>query len=324
MRFTLGAIAASIVAIGCGPEASNVVDRGVQTKTQALTTFNGTSYNGISFGGWSVRSVWSPIYSTSAFIRPVLSAPGPTGGIDPFSGLGPNGIGFYDADAVTVDDGRIAPDAVLEGLALFGALETGEQLELLVENVETRADGRLSFVINASDGRPLCGVDQDGKARRAIAVPGVWNTQSGVRGGGAWSDADGNFSFACAGSTIEKCISLGYGPEVRDIFGRPEKLLACVRMLRADYCGDGTSWTTNGRLVEVWDNDGINDQTMSDWPREAEWSSYGALCLDNPRLLFPDTSAAPLCLERLKYIKCSKYIVGSVHSSFLPTDEQKR
>jgi hypothetical protein len=49
-------------------------------------------------------------------------------------------------------------------------------------------------------------------------------------------------------------------------------------MLRADYCGDGTSWTFNGNLVNVYDNVGIQKDSEN-WYHEAVWTPSGAACM---------------------------------------------
>ena len=49
-----------------------------------------------------------------------------------------------------------------------------------------------------------------------------------------------------------------------------------VRMIRADYCGDGTSWTVNGRTIDLYDGLGINVDTSA-WTFEAEWTPSGAV-----------------------------------------------
>ena len=60
---------------------------------------------------------------------------------------------------------------------------------------------------------------------------------------------------------------------------------ACVRMVRADYCGDGTPHTRNGTKINFWDNSGV----LADdpWPGmrfEAAWSPQGAVCVARTRL----------------------------------------
>jgi hypothetical protein len=50
-------------------------------------------------------------------------------------------------------------------------------------------------------------------------------------------------------------------------------------MLRADYCGTGTSHTVDGTTVNLYDNLGIQVDNQA-WPPEAEWTAAGALCVN--------------------------------------------
>jgi ADYC domain len=42
-------------------------------------------------------------------------------------------------------------------------------------------------------------------------------------------------------------------------------LTACTRMLRADDCGDGKSWTVTGALINLYDGIGVQIDPQS-WP----------------------------------------------------------
>ena len=55
---------------------------------------------------------------------------------------------------------------------------------------------------------------------------------------------------------------------------------ACVRLIRADFCGDGTPYTVNGQRVNVYDGIGIQQDTRWDWLIEAEWDEKGARCFN--------------------------------------------
>ena len=57
---------------------------------------------------------------------------------------------------------------------------------------------------------------------------------------------------------------------------------ACVRMLRADYCGDGVSHTVNGTPINIYDNAGLQADTES-WLIDGEWGPDGARCFNNYR-----------------------------------------
>ena len=151
----------------------------------------------------------------------------------------------------------------------------------------------------------------------ATAVGGQWDYHEGVAGGGRKvieqgnPDYDTKITFACETGAIGKCVSkIGYKPwalgprECRLVcddgpfgtFCRPvceqhtRELLheACVRMIRADYCGDGNSHTVDGVTIDVWDNAGLQSWTPSSnvtshdhYGREAEWTPNGARCLRN-------------------------------------------
>ena len=56
-------------------------------------------------------------------------------------------------------------------------------------------------------------------------------------------------------------------------------------MLRADFCGDGTSHTQDGTGVNLWDDPGIQQKAYTPlWLFEAEWGVGGATCVSTSRL----------------------------------------
>ncbi|MEO1234957.1 MAG: ADYC domain-containing protein [Myxococcota bacterium] len=132
-------------------------------------------------------------------------------------------------------------------------------------------------------------------------------SSSGTQTGGLWSNSGQHFSFACRGSSIAKCMEAGYKPWVspnsadgqiayrgKEVADQPNHLQACVRMLRADYCGDGTSHTIDGRKVEFWDSMGVHKNTRG-WKLEATWGPEGMLwTTGSPRVLFED-EPLPAC-----------------------------
>lgn len=115
---------------------------------------------------------------------------------------------------------------------------------------------------------------EEGRPIQAIPIRGVWDQRQGVPGAGGRHDAPGMFTFACRGFALAKCVEFGYEPWRHGT----DLHQACVRMVRADFCGDGRSWTENGTLINLYDHRGIQ-QDEADWPVEAEWDVHGARCL---------------------------------------------
>ncbi|HEX3475479.1 MAG TPA: ADYC domain-containing protein [Kofleriaceae bacterium] len=99
-------------------------------------------------------------------------------------------------------------------------------------------------------GQPL-GLCPAGESATALA--GTWDAT------GKFTPSSTLFTFACTSGTIAKCTRWGYRPwdTAYRSDGSPSALApyhqACVRAATADYCADGTSWTRNGTLVDVYD-----------------------------------------------------------------------
>jgi hypothetical protein len=131
----------------------------------------------------------------------------------------------------------------------------------------------------------------DGRLIAVTAVSGRWDYRQGVRAGGDWIDDPAAFTFACMEAAIAKCLLLGYKPWqsvnrctasgcARLSLAKHHQ--ACTRMLRADYCGDGTPHTVDGVVINVYDGIGLQADTER-WEMEAEWDSEGARCISLPR-----------------------------------------
>ncbi len=131
---------------------------------------------------------------------------------------------------------------------------------------------------------PLCRPGLDGRAR----ILAIENVNSHDR-----SDAEpmASLSLTCTAGAKGKCIMRGYRPWATNTTGArlAPYFEACVRMMRADYCGDGRSYTQEGIRIESWDNLGIRTSTKS-LPFESAWDSHGAVCIARARV----PSIAPL------------------------------
>lgn len=103
------------------------------------------------------------------------------------------------------------------------------------------------------------------------------------------ADAEGWFNLACQDSALAKMKLLGYDPELADtdvtIRTTPEQRQATLKMITADYCGTGTSFTVLGEPL-LWYNRHQTAMTVNLVPSassEAIWTEHGAICLDVPR-----------------------------------------
>jgi hypothetical protein len=186
----------------------------------------------------------------------------------------------------------------LEGAMLAGALSNGGTLPIEIADVSATADPEIyEYTLIYWDGTAwgsLCG-ESDGAPVRALALEGTWDSSAGTPTGGDHVDEPGLFTFACKDAVIAKCVGMGYAPwravtECYDgechVVSMRDMHQACTRMMRADYCGDGTPHTQDGTLVNVWDDFEIQapDVVMPvAWHDEAEWSPNGALCIEQVR-----------------------------------------
>ncbi len=110
---------------------------------------------------------------------------------------------------------------------------------------------------------------------------------------GDMHEVPGLLTIACTAGASGKATSWGYDPDdLRAVHGSQGLAIyeASVRVVRADYCGDGQSWTYPGTPVQVEDKMGINAAFGGPWlpgqgvpVDEAVWDLDGAVCLDTPR-----------------------------------------
>lgn len=89
-------------------------------------------------------------------------------------------------------------------------------------------------------------------------------------------------SLACVGEAAAKMKLMGYGPQ-GNRGSSVEERAATLRMVTADYCGDGTSFTTSGVAVAWRDIAGTVEPPVAEVRMEAWWDQHGAICLSRPR-----------------------------------------
>jgi len=125
----------------------------------------------------------------------------------------------------------------------------------------------------------LCQANRNGSSASYL-VPGVWDDKAQYKNG------PGTSTIACLSGAIGKCISFGYVPW-QTFKGKSlnDYHQACVRMVRADYWGSGTSHTQEGTKIFFTDNLGIHRGNPPKGMRfEASWSPEGAISFLRPRI----------------------------------------
>ncbi len=137
---------------------------------------------------------------------------------------------------------------------------------------------------------PAC-TDADeslGESAWAVLIGGErysWEDKTVAASG---EDARGWFNIACYGNSLYKMKLMGYDP-VPDRENPhqtvPEQRQAALKMLTADYCGTGTSFTETGTPLYWRNSAGWSENSVPpEVSLEAYWTADGALCLDTPRL----------------------------------------
>lgn len=186
----------------------------------------------------------------------------------------------------------VAGDRRIDGAALTGATLAAGALKLRIVQAPA-ADAAVPLyevLVDSGAGEaPPCGGAPPLDRQVLFLAPAVV-AQVTV---GAEEQAGGTADFAliCAAGAIGKCVRWGYAPwrPAPDLAG-PALLRSCVHMVRADYCGDGRSFTRNGTSVDIFDRYGRN---TPDRPQgftfEAAWGPQGATCVRHTR--WPDLLA---------------------------------
>ena len=307
-RAGLAAALAALFTAACG-QAPVVIQRDVaQLKSPNGVSLNGVSLNGVSLNGVSLNGVSLNGVSLN--------------GVS-LNGVSLNGVSLNGANLTGTLSGVIKSGTQLVGATLAGSLSNGTVINLRIDAARqgTHSDSDVYFYRvsyqTSSGWSPICGLDSASQPIEGIPLKGQWNDGQGVTGGGSWSDDPTAMTFGCMGKALAKCVLLGYkpwkvSPTNANVALRPHHQ-ACTRMLRADYCGNGTSHTVDGTLINLYDDEGINVDTAT-WTKEAEWNANGAPCVGPTSALRLQLTGLPVpaCVSSRVSNGCGNFRSGTL------------
>ncbi|MFL5345528.1 MAG: ADYC domain-containing protein [Hyalangium sp.] len=276
----VGAAMAAWMVVGCGvAETQEPGTSSLETAKAAVVVANGVQLNGINPNGINPNGINPNGVLANRMLLSVRYDDVKVPGAAPFSQTWIQGSELHGL----IDTQELSGPDFLQ--ARFVAdLDDGSQVNLRIDNV-TQGSGadadvwsyRVSYLENDGQWYPLCKT-LDGTDSDAIALDAVWNYGQGVAGGGSKIHSTTGFTFACDGYALAKCVRFGYAPW-RSVNGvsLEDYHQACTRLLRADFCGDGTPHTQNGNLVNIYDSVSVQTDAAS-WQPEALWNANGASC----------------------------------------------
>jgi hypothetical protein len=202
---------------------------------------------------------------------------------------------------VTLSDGRVLAQEQLPGTILLLGDGSGVERGIRIDAIERDGSDPAGEIVlyalseqvtGSGEWRNLCLPDPDGR-RLGFPLAGAFTAD------GRYEPTHGGILLTCSGGAEGKCIRFGYKPWG---FGPNNVPLApyyqaCVRLVRADYCGDGIGHTRDGTPIDLFDTIGIQrDEPAQGMTFEAAWGVDGAVCVRHTRL--PDVLDSAALAER--------------------------
>jgi hypothetical protein len=184
---------------------------------------------------------------------------------------------------LTLSDGRVLRSADLAG-AMLTVMTEGGPRRIRLEAVERDPGARTddvwlhTMLVEQPDGS-LVNLCEPGPEGRRQGFPLASRMHPDGR---TETTAPEVFDLMCLGGARAKCVRFGYRPWIAD---DAAVYNACVRMVRADYCGDGVGTTRDGMAIDLYDDKGIQKPDMApEHAFEAGWTAEGAVCVAHVRV----------------------------------------
>jgi hypothetical protein len=148
---------------------------------------------------------------------------------------------------------RNAQPADLEGATITGGGDNVAAASYVINKVTaapaaddpTHNTNLYDLRLASNSTQQLCGGDPT-----AVPLRGTWR-----EGASTWMDSDTFMTFGCQRGVLAKCYLKAHyrpwdsfnGKSLRDYHQ------TCMRAALADYCGNGTSYTVNGTIIDLYD-----------------------------------------------------------------------
>jgi hypothetical protein len=264
-------------------------------QTQAeLEAANGVSLNGVSLNGVSLNGVSLNGVSLNGVSLNGVSLNGVS-----LSGVSLNGTSLT---GVKVSGGTVSGTGMV-GATLTGTATNNASVTLMINNVYALGPPNtdvLAYVVTyqtTAGWKPLCANTNN----EAIPLSGTWDMTT-VRK----TQDSHKMTLACRAATFAKCVELGYKPWAsKNGTSLDDYHETCIRAIRADYCGDGKTYTVDGTAINIYDKLGVQVDT-SPWKIEANWKTDGSVCIDTARYLTNlSHGAVPSCVADRADQTCS-------------------
>lgn len=206
-------------------------------------------------------------------------------------------------------DGRVLRGRELEGAIVHVAMDGGAAAPMKLASITPDPENaeilRHEFLTDDRQGgwKNACAPNKDGE---------TWGLPLDLPVG--HPGRDGDITISCTLGVVAKCVRWGYPPWSKGPGGEDLAPFhaSCVRMARADYCGDGQPHTKEGTSIDNFDDLGIQTRGAADDPSyvfEAGWTPQGAVCVNHTRWTdvvkldalktqCPRLAAVPVCDEQ--------------------------
>lgn len=186
---------------------------------------------------------------------------------------------------VTMADGSVREREALAGMVLVYA-GGGQRIRMRIAGIRPDpgdATGKrlLHDFRDDATGEPVCQAAPDG-TREGFPIAGRADAAGMLH-----AAEPGAFEIVCTAGAQGKCVRFGYAPWLAQADGRPmlELYNACIRMVRADYCGTGEATTRDGMNIDLYDiHETQTPELAPEQSFEAAWGPEGAVCVAHVRV----------------------------------------